>query len=1028
MSDIAAEWKEWIESEELREIRKREAGQLHIQDHRQFIFVLDQLSSGPFGESSIKSQITPALASFLRSHPDWKIPEEPEEDDLFRTDYMRWDQKGLKIQEKFLSSRDFRRFQKEFSDYEKKMAGRKKLYFAQSAEMLTNAIRISSTFYTGDEIWNELCTELMRLISTYPKLFRTILLNSSLYALDHRTNGSLDAQYRRNSTAAHLLQPLLISKTAGVVLDEKSYLEHLADLLARSTESETTSVFNYLGTDFISRSRMIRELEQKEDPKSGDEKTENAEFRMPSRVTIEVQKEIPFAMPGEKPVRHKSAPAVIEYSQSDDSGIFTDNFAISEDELLNLSNRQVSASRKSMLKLRQETDAIRGYLSEIMFRVLQAVLEDNNRLLMKPGAMPDIFDPEEATRKYQQYYRKTGYPLSAVLGFNKYLLTKVHNEFVFMKFSMLEQFAFLFSTVDDFFDRYYEWSKKYSPLDELDRTAEAELMLYSGPIFTVFMHLAMDLLYEDPADRMVSEEVREVLGNFILSHPEAENMDAEFDTLMDRQMRDYIDYSQSYLTSEEIRMILMLYYLFRLPLSDREKKKLISELLGCLNPPAKRFRNAVKDFMEFYDYPGFMFQFENQFRHDSAILFLAAMLIDPFFLAVSTPYWALSFVENQSSLTIGADGYGIFNYFCGDEEEDEEDEEEEQSEEEQNTDAAEDQGKEAHDPAELWNDHPVTGLFASLNDRPLQRQTMDRFLDLWTKETGGLALRPYEFPGSLPQTTVFKDRKLTRFWKSLENDSQTAEIWKNTPDEIKGMLLYLFIDRLYQIQRNLAFSPTGVFEKGNSENRQISLLNEISLLSEKLNALKEEADSIRESSVSVDTDQIVESAYSKGYKSAKNEDLDEIRQLKNRIAKLEKEKQNWDENRNELAILRSAVFNPEESEESGSSEIRISKEEEQELRDFFAAHEVIIVGGHERLLRALSQKYGLNRVFNNETTDTDIFSQADIAFLMPKFMNHSMFYKAMSVIERREMDTLYLNFRNLEITERKILEYIRKYA
>ena len=124
-----------------------------------------------------------------------------------------------------------------------------------------------------------------------------------------------------------------------------------------------------------------------------------------------------------------------------------------------------------------------------------------------------------------------------------------------------------------------------------------------------------------------------------------------------------------------------------------------------------------------------------------------------------------------------------------------------------------------------------------------------------------------------------------------------------------------------------------------------------------------------------------------GYKSELSKQSKELRKLEERIAELEEDKA-------ELNKLRELMFSMQNSDGSYSGN------DDVDLQALVKEHEIVVVGGHIKLLDKIKEKYPSIRLTYDSCTYPELLiHNATHVFFLNNFMNHGSYYRAMKIIK-----------------------------
>lgn len=136
-----------------------------------------------------------------------------------------------------------------------------------------------------------------------------------------------------------------------------------------------------------------------------------------------------------------------------------------------------------------------------------------------------------------------------------------------------------------------------------------------------------------------------------------------------------------------------------------------------------------------------------------------------------------------------------------------------------------------------------------------------------------------------------------------------------------------------------------------------------------------------------------------------------IKEQKKEIESLSKEKNELYKLREELFALQNDDVVDQQSEEINLSEVIKGKS-------------IVLVGGHIKLIERLRNKYpSLKFTSSDSTTTTSLLVNADHVFILWRFINHTLYYKVMGVMNSNPgIQWDYLSNTNLEKVERELYQ------
>ncbi len=164
--------------------------------------------------------------------------------------------------------------------------------------------------------------------------------------------------------------------------------------------------------------------------------------------------------------------------------------------------------------------------------------------------------------------------------------------------------------------------------------------------------------------------------------------------------------------------------------------------------------------------------------------------------------------------------------------------------------------------------------------------------------------------------------------------------------------------------------------------------------------------------------QDIENVLRKKIRSIESSYNKEIHQLTKQIKDLKHVIDESAQMKDELFKLREMMFklNHEETDEPV---VNI------DLKDLIQNKNILLVGGHIKLIDKLKKKYPQMKAVQSETADiSDITANADHVFIFHTFINHSLYYKTISFVTKHQIPWDYIPFTNLEKTENEMLRIL----
>lgn len=146
----------------------------------------------------------------------------------------------------------------------------------------------------------------------------------------------------------------------------------------------------------------------------------------------------------------------------------------------------------------------------------------------------------------------------------------------------------------------------------------------------------------------------------------------------------------------------------------------------------------------------------------------------------------------------------------------------------------------------------------------------------------------------------------------------------------------------------------------------------------------------------------------------------DISLLHKTLADKDKEIAIFKQNQRELFKLRELIF--EMSEECYEEMISSV-----DLKPIIEGKNIVIIGGHIHLRERLKQKYPSLKILNELTNVYDgLLINADYVFMFYKFMTHTMYNKAISVLSKNNIPWDYISYTNLEKCEEVIYDVLKR--
>lgn len=138
----------------------------------------------------------------------------------------------------------------------------------------------------------------------------------------------------------------------------------------------------------------------------------------------------------------------------------------------------------------------------------------------------------------------------------------------------------------------------------------------------------------------------------------------------------------------------------------------------------------------------------------------------------------------------------------------------------------------------------------------------------------------------------------------------------------------------------------------------------------------------------------------------------EISTLKKELNDKELEIITLKENQTELYKLRELMFSIQ------NQDINFNLNESVDLAEILAKKNILLVGGHIKLIDKLKAKYPtLKAVGNDQAINDSLVVNCDHVFIFYNFLNHSAYHKVMNVVSKTNIKWDYISFTNLEKVE-----------
>lgn len=296
-----------------------------------------------------------------------------------------------------------------------------------------------------------------------------------------------------------------------------------------------------------------------------------------------------------------------------------------------------------------------------------------------------------------------------------------------------------------------------------------------------------------------------------------------------------------------------------------------------------------------------------------------------------------------------------------------------------------------------------------------------------TSDTGALESLSADFLMEMDASILFRDRSTTGMNSFIEracevtgeSDSVKLETYRKSTDLLISKIRSLNsrLDAYRHMMPDVETRSTArENKKVTSENEKIR--NELESLSTELSELKDRYQ------------KDCENNFSKGQKQTQSILYPELARLRKELEEERKRNTSLLSDQKELVQLRELIFNDKaDSEESQRKEIEpLTAAEEDEIREFISKNKLVFVGGHIRQNRDFEQKYGHIFIADSPTFPPEAVANADLLIVFAHWVSHTTYYKATGIAKRRGTPVEYINTRNTQYSERKLLDIIRKHS
>ena len=149
----------------------------------------------------------------------------------------------------------------------------------------------------------------------------------------------------------------------------------------------------------------------------------------------------------------------------------------------------------------------------------------------------------------------------------------------------------------------------------------------------------------------------------------------------------------------------------------------------------------------------------------------------------------------------------------------------------------------------------------------------------------------------------------------------------------------------------------------------------------------------------------------------------ELSLMKKELNKKDEEIQALKDHQSELYKLRELMFSLQQVEVQYDENISY----EEELKELFEKHQVLIVGGHIKLLNILKTRYPTLKFIHKEVhISSQLVSNCDYVFMCYNFLSHNLYYRIMNIINNNpDIKWDYISARNIELVEKELYEKLR---
>lgn len=146
----------------------------------------------------------------------------------------------------------------------------------------------------------------------------------------------------------------------------------------------------------------------------------------------------------------------------------------------------------------------------------------------------------------------------------------------------------------------------------------------------------------------------------------------------------------------------------------------------------------------------------------------------------------------------------------------------------------------------------------------------------------------------------------------------------------------------------------------------------------------------------------------------------EVSLLKKELNKKDEEIQALKDNQSELYKLRELMFSLQQEEMEYNQDINY----EEELKELFEKYQILIVGGHIKLLNILKTKYPTLKFLHKEVhISSQLVNNCNYVFMCYNFLSHNLYYRIMNIINNNSnIKWDYISARNIDLVEKELYD------